>query len=94
MDKRKVCFIAGILIPGLVGVLSPESRAKTKSNVQVEVENEQRAEIEIRVESAKKLVKLRTPLLLYANDHEGKYPDSLKDLRLYLGEDQDFQWLL
>lgn len=92
MDKRKICFIAGMLIPGLAGVLSQECWAKTKSNVQVE--SEQEAEIEIRIESARKLQALGRALLIYANDNEDKYPDTLQEAKLYLQQEGDLQWLL
>jgi len=50
-------------------------------------------EIQKRVESAKKLSDLGRALLIYANDHEDKYPDSLQQLKEYLKEDQ-LKWAL
>jgi len=48
-------------------------------------------EIEKRFESAKKLSNLGKALLIYANDHDDKYPDSLHELRGYL-KTEDFAW--
>ena len=46
-----------------------------------------------RVESAKKLSNLGKALLIYANDHEDKYPLSLRRLRDYL-DLEEFNWAL
>jgi len=48
-------------------------------------------EIQKRVESAKKLSNLGKALLIYANDNDDKYPDSLHELRGYL-KTEDFAW--
>ena len=52
------------------------------------------AEIEQRIESAKKLQELGKALLMYANDHEERYPDTLQDIQSYLRNEQDLQWIL
>ena len=44
-----------------------------------------------RVESAKKLSNLGKSLLIYANDHDDKYPDSMHEMRGYL-RTEDFAW--
>ncbi len=44
-----------------------------------------------RLESAKKLSNLGKALLIYANDHDDKYPDSLPELREYL-KDEELKW--
>jgi prepilin-type processing-associated H-X9-DG protein len=50
------------------------------------------SEITTYMESEKKLSKLGKSLLIYANDHKDKYPDSLFNLRSYL-KWQDFNWI-
>ncbi len=50
-------------------------------------------EIEKRVDSAKKLSNLGKALLIYANDHEDKYPDSLHHLSEYLNV-EELKWVL
>ena len=79
---------------GIVAGMDLRDGEKIGRAVEKSLNKGQETEIEIRVESARKLAKLRNLLLLYANDNEDKYPDSLKDLRLYQGKDQDFKWLL
>lgn len=44
--------------------------------------------------SQEKLRKLGVALFMYANDHEEKYPDTLGELKLYVGDERNFQWLL
>jgi len=46
-----------------------------------------------RIESANKLSNLGKALLIYANDHEDKFPDSLMQLQEYL-KDQELTWVL
>jgi len=50
-------------------------------------------EVEKRFESAKKLSNLGKALLIYANDHEDKYPDSLHHLSEYLNV-EELRWVL
>ena len=45
-------------------------------------------------ESANKLKALGKALLIYANDHGDKYPDTLKDVKYYMRNEQDFQWTI
>ncbi|NQT01467.1 MAG: M48 family metalloprotease [Planctomycetes bacterium] len=49
-------------------------------------------EITARMESAKKLSNLGKALLIYANDHNDKYPDSLFTFMVYL-KGGDFSWI-
>jgi len=79
---------------GIVAGMDLRGGEQIEQAVEKSLNKGQETEIEIRVESARKLAKLRNLLLLYANDNEDKYPDSLKDLGLYQGKDQDFKWLL
>jgi len=50
-------------------------------------------EIEKRFESARKLSNLGKALLIYANDHEDKYPDSLHHLPVYSNV-EELKWVL
>ncbi len=50
-------------------------------------------EIQKQAESAKKLSSLGHALLIYANDHEDKYPDSLHTFTEYL-KLEDFNWVI
>ena len=50
-------------------------------------------EIEMRVESAKKLSELGRALLIYANDHKDSYPNSLVRLSDYFRNVEDFNWV-
>jgi len=50
-------------------------------------------EIQKRVDSAKKLSNLGKALLIHANDHEDKYPDSLHTFAEYL-KLEDFHWAM
>jgi len=47
-----------------------------------------------RVESARKLQDLSKALLIYANDHGEKYPESLEELKPYVRHEQDLQWII
>jgi beta-lactamase regulating signal transducer with metallopeptidase domain/type II secretory pathway component GspD/PulD (secretin) len=52
------------------------------------------SEITQRIESANKLSNLGKALLIYANDNNDKYPNSLKQLSDYFGKVEDFHWVL
>jgi hypothetical protein len=47
-----------------------------------------------RLESAKRLRRLGNLLLVYAIDHQGKYPDSLQELENWGVDKKDLEWLL
>ncbi len=47
-----------------------------------------------RVESANKLSELGKAILIFASDHDEKYPDSLEEAKSYLRNEQDFQWFI
>ena len=49
------------------------------------------AEIDMQVEHSKKLSKLGKALLIYTNDHDGKYPDSVAQVKPYL-KTEEFAW--
>ena len=74
------------------------SAAKTDVPVEGEealepVQIKELVEIEKRVESAKKLSNLGKALLIYANDHDDKYPDSLHHLPVYSSV-EELKWVL
>ena len=94
---KRPSLIAAIVVLVLAGITVPTTIALTaqkgdKANVQVEADEE--AKVKRRLESAKKLSDLGKALLLYANDHEEKYPDTLEGLKPYIQKEQDFQWIL
>jgi len=47
-----------------------------------------------RAESAQILKQIGLAMATYADDHQGKFPHALEQLKDYLGETVDFQWLL
>jgi prepilin-type processing-associated H-X9-DG protein len=47
-----------------------------------------------RLESVKRLRRLGNLLLVYAIDHQGKYPDSLQELESWAVDKKDLEWLL
>jgi len=49
------------------------------------------AEIDQQVEHSEKLSKLGKALLIYANNHDGKYPDSIAQVKQYL-KTEEFAW--
>jgi len=85
-------------------VITPPTIAKSRAERQKE--NEQKPlqvqakedfelpEITKRIESGKKLSNLGKALLIYANDHDDKYPDSLRQLSDYFKKVEDFHWVL
>lgn len=52
---------------------------------------ERAVEQQERVNSAQKLSRLGKAVVMYANDHNGKLPSTLQELKPYIG---DFQWLI
>ncbi|MFC1738394.1 M56 family metallopeptidase [Planctomycetota bacterium] len=68
-----------------------------KPDVQVEgkqAKGEIDTAIQKRIESAKKLSQLCKALYMYANDHEEEYPDTLQDLRPYMEDGFEYEWIL
>ncbi|MDT8303018.1 MAG: M56 family metallopeptidase [Sedimentisphaerales bacterium] len=58
--------------------------------------NEQKSDRQIedeRVLSADKLKKLGLAVVMYANDHDNKLPDTLEPLKPYIANEQDYLWL-
>ncbi len=55
-----------------------------------------KTEVKDRLESAEKLKELGNALLIYANDHEEKYPDTLQKLQKHINDmsEDDLKWLL
>jgi beta-lactamase regulating signal transducer with metallopeptidase domain len=51
-------------------------------------------EMEARIESAKKLSDFGKALLIYANDHDDKYPVNMEDVNSYLRNKRDLDWLI
>jgi prepilin-type processing-associated H-X9-DG protein len=46
------------------------------------------------VKSANNLKQMGLALAMFANDHNSKLPDTLQELEHYVGNEQDFQWIL
>ena len=51
-------------------------------------------DLQKRLVSGKKLSDLGKALLIYTVDHEEKYPETLQNVRAYLRNEQDFQWII
>jgi len=97
-----ILLILALVIPTALALTNKSNpqQAEPKTNVPVEgeealepVQIKNLVEIETRVESAKKLSNLGHALLIYANDHDDKYPLSLRRLRDYL-DLEEFNWAL
>ncbi len=71
----------------------PEDNEQKPSQVQAKEDFELPVIIK-RMESAKKLSSLGKALLIYANDHDDKYPDSPRQLSDYFKKVEDFHWVL
>ena len=88
-----------ITIDGVTQPAIPKSRTEIrKDNEQKPSQVQAREDFELpeitkRMESAKKLSSLGKALLIYANDHDDKYPNSLRQLPDYL-KAEDFHWIL
>jgi len=98
-----ILLILALVIPTAIAltVKSNPQQAEPKTNVPVEVEEafepvqiKELVEISKRMESAKKLFNLGKALLIYANDHEDKYPDSLHTFTEYLKFLEDPNWAM
>jgi type II secretory pathway component GspD/PulD (secretin) len=78
-----------ILTPTIVtSAAEPQRKADSATKLKELLETEKR------MESAERLFELcRTALLVYANDHDDKYPDSLGDLRNEYIDNKDLEWL-
>ncbi|HPS55542.1 MAG TPA: hypothetical protein PLP05_08090, partial [Sedimentisphaerales bacterium] len=50
--------------------------------------------MEERIESAKKLSDCGKALIMYANGHEGDYPDSLEQVKPYIVDEEIYNWLV
>jgi hypothetical protein len=67
-----------------------------KSDVQVEDQDNSLKvhDLQKRSESLEKLKELGLILAMYASDHEEKYPDNLEEVKTYLSNEEDFQWII
>ncbi|MBA7479039.1 Type 3 secretion system secretin [subsurface metagenome] len=78
--SKEVLFI--ILTPTII---SPSTDSQEKADTQIEVK---------KVLSADKLKQLGLAVAMYADDHDDNLPDSLRELKPYIRDEQDFNWLL
>ena len=60
----------------------------------VSQESKQGSDIADRVISASILSRLGKALLIYANDHQDRYPDTISQVESYLRDKQDFEWIV
>ena len=60
----------------------------------VSQESKQGSDIADRVISASILSRLGKALLIYANDHQDRYPDTISQVESYLKDKQDFEWIV
>ncbi|MBW7988444.1 MAG: M48 family metalloprotease [Planctomycetes bacterium] len=56
--------------------------------------SKQGSDIADRIISASILSRLGKALLIYANDHQDRYPDTMSLLKSYIRDKQDFEWIL
>ncbi len=60
----------------------------------VSQKSKQGSDISDRVISASILSRLGKSLLIYANDHQDRYPDTISQVESYLRDKQDFEWIV
>ena len=63
-------------------------------NDAVSQKSKQGSDIADRVISASILSRLGKALLIYANDHQDRYPDTISQVESYLRDKQDFEWIV
>ena len=99
---RRPTFAAAITVLLLAAIAVPTTLALTrKQAVKTDAQAEQARreadeEIQRRTKSAKRLLDLGKALLIYGNDYEDKYPDSMRQLEsYYVRRDavDEFRWL-
>ncbi len=80
-------LIIALLIPTTLALTAKSNpqKAVPKSNVPIE---------DKKAESAVKLKRLGLAVAMYADDHDDNLPDSLKELKPYIRDEKDFNWLL
>ncbi|MGD2093933.1 MAG: M56 family metallopeptidase [Phycisphaerales bacterium] len=83
-----ILLIIAIIIPTTLALSSPETK-------QSKQEFETQSEVTLlRAESADKLKKLGLALALYADDNDDNLPKNLQQVKPYMRDEQDFDWLL
>ena len=60
----------------------------------VSQKSKQGSDIADRVISASILSRLGKALIIYANDHQNRYPDTISQVESYLRDKQDFEWIV
>ncbi|GAI27449.1 unnamed protein product, partial [marine sediment metagenome] len=81
-SKEQTKEVLFILTPTII---TPATDSQEKTDVRVKVKS---------ALSTEKLKQLGLAVAMYADDHDDNLPDSLKELKPYVANDQDFQWIV
>ncbi|MHC4685038.1 MAG: M56 family metallopeptidase [Planctomycetota bacterium] len=77
----------------LASLIKELDRSTDETNA-VFQKSKQGSDIADRVISASTLSRLGKALLIYANDHEDRYPDTISQVEPYLRNQQNFEWIV
>ncbi len=94
MDNFKIFLQVVIIIVFVMGLSSLGKAAEeSKCGPEIKLAPEQEAVVQSRVESASNLMQLGGSILLYATDHNDRYPDTIEGIKIYFREQDQFDWL-
>jgi len=57
-------------------------------------DSQEKTDTKYKAKSAKKLKRLGLALIMYADDHDNKLPDTLEPLKPYIANEQDYLWIV
>ena len=80
--KEQTKEVLFILTPTII---NPTPKPQKKTDMQVKAKS---------AESAEKLKRLGLAVIMYANDHDNKLPDTLEPLKPYIANEQDYLWIV